>query len=48
MVSWQVVYAKQAQKDASKFANSGLKAKAQELLAIIKAMQIKVVDNAAS
>lgn len=36
MVSWQVVYAKQAQMDASKFANSGLKAKAQELLAIIK------------
>lgn len=36
MVSWQVVYAKQAQKDASKLANSGLKAKAQELLAIIK------------
>ena len=36
MVSWQIVYAKQAQKDASKLANSGLKAKAQELLAVIK------------
>ena len=35
-MTWQVVYAKQAQKDASKLANSGLKAKAQELLAIIK------------
>ena len=36
MVSWQVVYAKQAQKDASKLATSGLKAKAQELLAVIQ------------
>ena len=35
-MTWQVVYAKQAQKDASKLANSGLKAKAQELLTIIK------------
>lgn len=36
MVSWQVVYAKQAQKDALKLATSGLKAKTQELLAVIK------------
>ena len=36
MVNWQVVYAKQAQKDALKLATSGLKAKAQELLAVIK------------
>ena len=36
MVSWQVVYAKQAQKDASKLATSRLKAKAQELLTVIK------------
>jgi len=35
-VSWEVVYAKHAQKDAQKLAASGLKAKAQELLAIIK------------
>lgn len=35
-MSWQVVYAKHAQKDAQKLAASGLKAKAQELLAIIK------------
>jgi toxin YoeB len=35
-VSWEVVFAKHAQKDAQKLAASGLKAKAQELLAIIK------------
>lgn len=35
-MSWQVVYAKQAQKDALKLATSGLKAKTQELLAVIK------------
>jgi toxin YoeB len=35
-VSWEVVYSKHAQKDAQKLAASGLKAKAQELLAIIK------------
>lgn len=35
-MSWAVVYAKHAQKDAQKLAASGLKAKAQELLAIIK------------
>jgi len=35
-VSWQLIYTKQAQKDASKLATSGLKAKAQELLAVIK------------
>ena len=35
-MSWVVVYAKHAQKDAQKLAASGLKAKAQELLAIIK------------
>lgn len=35
-MSWQLVYAKHAQKDAQKLAASGLKAKAQELLAIIK------------
>jgi toxin YoeB len=34
-VSWQVVYARHAQKDAQKLVASGLKGKAQELLAII-------------
>lgn len=35
-MSWQVVFAKHAQKDAQKLAASGLKAKAQELLAVIQ------------
>jgi toxin YoeB len=34
-VTWTVVYTKQAQKDAKKLSASGLKPKAQELLAII-------------
>lgn len=34
-MSWQLVYTKQAQKDAKKLASSGLKPKAQELLAIL-------------
>lgn len=34
---WELVYARQAQKDAQKLAASGLKARAQELLAIVKA-----------
>lgn len=37
MVSWEVVYAKQAMKDAKKVAASGLKPRAQELLAILAA-----------
>ncbi len=36
-MSWEVVYAKQALKDAKKLAASGLKPKAQELLAILAA-----------
>jgi toxin YoeB len=32
---WQLVYAKQAQKDAKKLAAAGLKPKAQELLAVL-------------
>jgi Txe/YoeB family toxin of toxin-antitoxin system len=36
-VNWQLVYTKQAQKDAKKLASSGLKPKAQELLAILAA-----------
>jgi toxin YoeB len=35
-VTWTLVFAKHAQKDAQKLAASGLKTKAQELLAIIK------------
>lgn len=35
MVSWQVFYTKHAQKDAKKLASSGLKKKAQQLLAIL-------------
>ncbi|MCC5878595.1 MAG: Txe/YoeB family addiction module toxin [Idiomarina sp.] len=34
-MTWRLVYTKQAQKDAKKLASSGLKAKAQELLALI-------------
>lgn len=36
-MTWQLVYTKQAQKDARKLASSGLKAKAQELIEIIAA-----------
>jgi Txe/YoeB family toxin of toxin-antitoxin system len=35
-VTWEVVYSKQAQKDALKLAASGLKGKAQTLLAVLK------------
>jgi len=35
VVSWEVVYAKQALKDAKKLAASGLKPKAQEQLAVL-------------
>ncbi len=35
-MSWSVVYAKHAVKDAKKLAASGLKAKAQQLLAILE------------
>jgi Txe/YoeB family toxin of toxin-antitoxin system len=35
-VSWQLIYTKQANKDARKLAASGLKAKAVELLRIIE------------
>ena len=36
-MSWQVVFSKHAQKDAKKLAAAGLKAKAQELLAVLAA-----------
>jgi len=35
-VNWQIVYAKQALKDAKKLSASGLKQKAQELLVILE------------
>lgn len=35
-MSWALVYAKHAQKDAHKLAASGLKARAQELLSVLK------------
>jgi len=35
-VSWQLVYTKQAQKDAKKLVSSGLKEKAKELLRVIE------------
>lgn len=34
-MTWKVVYTKQAQKDAKKLASSGLKPKAQALLALL-------------
>ncbi len=37
LVTWALVFTKQAQKDAKKLAASGLKPKAQELLMIITA-----------
>lgn len=36
MVNWQVVYTRQAQKDAKKLAAAGLKAKAEKLLAVLE------------
>lgn len=35
MVSWEIVYARQAMKDAKKLAASSLKPNAQELLAVL-------------
>ena len=35
MVNWEIVYARQALKDAKKLAASGLKQKAKELLAVL-------------
>jgi toxin YoeB len=35
-VSWQLVYTKQAQKDAAKLASAGLKEKAQSLLKVVE------------
>ena len=35
-MSWRVVYTKQAQKDAQKLANAGLKDKAEQLIEILR------------
>lgn len=35
-MTWQLIYTKQAQKDAQKLAASGLKEKAKELLKIVE------------
>lgn len=35
MSSWRIVYSRQAQKDAKRLASSGLKPKAQTLLAVL-------------
>lgn len=36
MVSWELVFTKEAQKDARKLADAGLKRKAEELLAVLR------------
>ena len=35
-MTWQIIYTKQAQKDAKKLVSSGLKERAQELLKVIE------------
>ena len=35
-MTWQIIYTKQAQKDAQKLASSGLKERAKELLKIVE------------
>lgn len=35
-MTWQVIYTRQAQKDAKKLASSGLKEKAKELLRVVE------------
>jgi toxin YoeB len=37
LVSWQLLFTKQAQKDAKKLASSGLKSKAEALLKVLEA-----------
>jgi Txe/YoeB family toxin of toxin-antitoxin system len=36
MVSWQIVFTKQAQKDAKKLSSAGLRSKAEQLLDILR------------
>lgn len=40
-MSWKLVYTKQARKDAKKIASSGLKTKAEHLLALLKEDPLK-------
>ncbi len=40
-MSWQIVFTRQAQKDAKKLAVAGLRQKAEELLAILKTNPFK-------
>jgi toxin YoeB len=42
VVSWEVVFAKQALKDAKKLAASGLKPKAQELLELLASDPLQI------
>jgi toxin YoeB len=41
MVTWQVVYAKQALKDAKKLSASGLRPKAEELLELLQSSPLQ-------
>jgi toxin YoeB len=36
VVSWRIVFTKQAQKDAKRLANAGLRPKAEQLLAVLQ------------
>jgi hypothetical protein len=42
-VSWQLIFTKQAQKDAKKLLAIGLKPRAQELLAVLAAIPIRIL-----
>jgi len=42
VVSWKLVYTKQAQKDAKKLSSSGLRPNAERLLAVLAANPFKV------
>lgn len=41
MVKWQVVFTKQAQRDAKKLASGGLKDKAQEIISLLQTNPFK-------
>ena len=41
-MSWEIVFTKQAQKDAKKLASSGLKKKAQQLLEVITENPVQI------
>jgi len=42
-VSWQLVFTKQAQKDARKLSAAGLRPKAEKLLEILRAILFKLI-----